>query len=469
MNNLAKLTSKKVLVVEPSLFLSKTLVKKLEDLSLKTILCTNQADALEALSENVIDMVITTTVLPDSTGLKLCYKIRKSEYANIPVLIISGNDEARKIELGFQAGASAFLSKKNLLADLEKRVRSLLNLQGDRNYRLLIVDSSEKIRNTILSRLKMSNFLALGSGDIDDATVKMHHFNPDIILCDSEIPNLTKSQIYRSETPIIMMSNQSDHTKLEKELMDRASIYLVKPFYHNQLLIHLEKLIAERHSQLHDQRDQLLFEHQAMLGSISSLAEALEARDAYTRGHSEGVAYLGVQIAKELNLAIEQQEHIEIAGMLHDIGKVGVPDSVLLKPDKLTDQEFDIIQQHPVIGADILRPIEALNHIIPGVLYHHEKIDGSGYPEGLRGEEIPLIARILAVADIWNALTTSRPYRSSMPEEKALNIIIESKGKHLCSECTDAFLRFKEKNDQLKTEEYISGKKKSIMSAVELK
>jgi len=130
-----------------------------------------------------------------------------------------------------------------------------------------------------------------------------------------------------------------------------------------------------------------------------------------------------------------------LGGKLHDLGKIGVVDSVLLKPGKLSDEEFAIIKRHPVIGADILRPVPSLAKILPIVLYHHERIDGKGYPEGLKGDRIPLWARITAVGDTYHALTSDRPYRAGMDREKALQIIESASGTQLCPDCVEIFLK----------------------------
>jgi HD-GYP domain-containing protein (c-di-GMP phosphodiesterase class II) len=144
-----------------------------------------------------------------------------------------------------------------------------------------------------------------------------------------------------------------------------------------------------------------------------------------------------------MQMGISQQEIelIRLGGKLHDLGKIGVVDSVLLKTGKLTDEEFSIIKRHPVIGAEILRPVPSLAPIIPIVLYHHERLDGKGYPEGLHGASIPLWARITAVGDTYHALTSDRPYRKGMPKEKALEIIQSVSGTQLCPDCVEVFIK----------------------------
>jgi len=161
----------------------------------------------------------------------------------------------------------------------------------------------------------------------------------------------------------------------------------------------------------------------AYLGAIRGLAAALDARDPYTAGHSERVSVLSVAIARALHLAENDIEVIRLGALLHDIGKIGVPDEVLKKPGALSAAEFDIIKQHPVAGARILRSVPFLESHIPIVELHHERPDGRGYPHGLRGDEIPMHARIVHVADAYDAITSKRAYRGARPSGDALREI----------------------------------------------
>jgi len=153
------------------------------------------------------------------------------------------------------------------------------------------------------------------------------------------------------------------------------------------------------------------------ISTITALAAAIDAKDEYTRGHSERVTKFSVIIGKYLGLNAIELERIKVAGLLHDIGKIGIDDKILRKPGILTAEEFEEMKKHPVIGFNILEPIKELKEINKGVKYHHEKWDGSGYPEGLKGEQIPLIARIIAVADTFDAMTSRRPYQDPMEPE----------------------------------------------------
>lgn len=178
-----------------------------------------------------------------------------------------------------------------------------------------------------------------------------------------------------------------------------------------------------------------------LLSFVRSLVSSLDAKDAYTRGHSERVARIARRIAEELELDEKDVEDIYLSGLLHDIGKIGVDDAILSKPGRLTDEEFAEIQKHPAIGYHILGGIKRLSHILPGVRSHHESFDGSGYPDGLSGYEIPMMARVLAVADSYDAMGSDRPYRSGMPLEKLEGILRDGRGTQWDAEIIDAYFR----------------------------
>ncbi|MDY6787252.1 MAG: GAF domain-containing protein [candidate division WOR-3 bacterium] len=162
--------------------------------------------------------------------------------------------------------------------------------------------------------------------------------------------------------------------------------------------------------------------------SISSIVTAVEKRDRYTRGHTERVTEYCLKIAEAMGFDSEKMHKLELAALLHDVGKIGISDNILLKKGALTDEEYDEIKKHPRKGIEIVGRIEQLSEIKEGILYHHERIDGRGYPAGLKGNEIPLTARIIAVADAYDAMTTNRPYRNSLSVEEAKRRLSESSG-----------------------------------------
>lgn len=175
------------------------------------------------------------------------------------------------------------------------------------------------------------------------------------------------------------------------------------------------------------------------MGSIRMLAAAIDEKDPYTRGHSGRVAKYSLIIARELGLSPEELDKIRISALLHDVGKIGVDDQVLKKPGKLTEEEFALMKQHPAKGANIMRPVAQLKDMLPGIELHHERMDGQGYPYGLVGEQIPMMARIIAVADTFDAITTNRPYQSAMDLDYAVNRIQQLGGEKFDSNVVRAF------------------------------
>jgi HD-GYP domain-containing protein (c-di-GMP phosphodiesterase class II) len=174
--------------------------------------------------------------------------------------------------------------------------------------------------------------------------------------------------------------------------------------------------------------------------TIKALAAAIDARDPYTRDHSQGVVQYSLMCGRSLSLSRSRLEVIEYAGILHDVGKIGISDAILTKPGPLTDQEYAAIRKHPIISANIISGIPFLEPVRDIVLHHHERYNGSGYPEGLTGEDIPLGSRILAVADALDAMTTDRPYRARMPQDRAVIELRKYSGKQFCPLAVDAFL-----------------------------
>jgi len=183
------------------------------------------------------------------------------------------------------------------------------------------------------------------------------------------------------------------------------------------------------------------------MGSIQMLAGAVDEKDPYTRGHSDRVTRYSLLIAKEMNLPATFMETLQVSAQLHDVGKIGIEDHILKKPGALTEEEFEVMKTHTTKGANILRPVTQLAEMLPGIELHHEALDGRGYPYGLQGDQIPLLARVIAVADTFDALTTNRPYQKAHTPDQALQIIKNLAGKRLDPACVAALLSVYERGD----------------------
>ena len=187
--------------------------------------------------------------------------------------------------------------------------------------------------------------------------------------------------------------------------------------------------------------------HTAFLEVSEALAESIEKRDPYTGGHTKRVLAYSMAIAKHIRLHDDEVEKLKIAAILHDIGKIGIEDKILRKKEKLTDEEYQEMKKHPIFGVEILGNIKQLKDIIPGMRYHHERTDGKGYPKGLKGNNIPLIARIISVADTYDAMTTNRPYHDGFSNSKAIAELKRCAGSQFDKDVVDAFIKAFENNE----------------------
>lgn len=231
-----------------------------------------------------------------------------------------------------------------------------------------------------------------------------------------------------------------DHYDLKSEIKRLNTISREQNFKLHDMNRNLEVKVRERTKQLALKNQEL---STAYIQTIRALAEAIDAKDHYTRGHSERVAVYASRIARQMNMRKELIERVYFSGLLHDVGKIGIPDAIITKPSKLNDEEYLEIQKHPEIGAKILESVEFLKHIVPCVRHHHEWFDGSssGYPMRLAGDQIPQPSRIILVADTVEAMTSDRPYRKALPLETVVRELHKYSGSQFDPVCVDAVLK----------------------------
>lgn len=215
-------------------------------------------------------------------------------------------------------------------------------------------------------------------------------------------------------TPVVLITGLTDSENRIRGINAGADDFLSKPIDYNELLARTRSLLR-----LKEYTDEL----ENAESVLFSLAYSIEARDPYTRGHCERLAQVSARLAERIHLSEDQIRALRRAGIVHDIGKVVVPDAILLKPGPLSDEEIAIMRRHPVVGEKICEPLRTFGAVLPIIRHHHERFDGSGYPDGLRGDAIPLTARVLQLADVYDALTTDRPYRKADTQEVALEIM----------------------------------------------
>jgi putative nucleotidyltransferase with HDIG domain len=238
-----------------------------------------------------------------------------------------------------------------------------------------------------------------------------------------------------------------DHSDLKNEIKRLNQVTREQNFKLQDMNRNLEGKVRDRTKQVAEKHQEL---RTAYIQTIRALAEAVDAKDAYTRGHSERVGVYASKITREMGFQKEFIERVYIAGLLHDVGKIGVRDFVITKPDRLTPEEYAEIKQHPTIGAKILEPVDFLSDVAPCVRHHHEWFDGSdrGYPDRLSGDAIPLPSRIILVADTVEAMTSDRPYRKALPLDIVYTELTKYSGSQFDPACVDAFLRLLEREGE---------------------
>jgi response regulator RpfG family c-di-GMP phosphodiesterase len=281
----------------------------------------------------------------------------------------------------------------------------------------------------------------------------------DLALCDVNMPGESGIDLARhiaseyEDTAVIILTAVDDPKTADAAIEAGTYGYIIKPFNPNELIINIRNALRRRKLEIASRMyrqdlEQMVKERTVRLqgaleGIIQAMTRTVESRDPYTAGHQHRVADLAVVIAMEMNLPKDQIEGIRMGGKIHDLGKISVPAEILSKPSRLTEIEFALIKTHPMIGYEIIADIEFPWPIAQMILQHHEKMNGSGYPQGLSGEDILLEARILCVADVVEAMASHRPYRPALGIEKALDEISKNKGVFYDPEVVDALLRLK--------------------------
>jgi response regulator RpfG family c-di-GMP phosphodiesterase len=314
----------------------------------------------------------------------------------------------------------------------------------------MVVDDSKVVLRIVEKGLAEAGFKVITAENGKKALDLLETIRPDLILSDIEMPDIDGFDFCQavhtdpdfSSIPIVAMSSKTDRGYMKRMLRNGASAYLCKPFNIDELVILVDKMLSDQFHLLMMERERLDSERSLMIASITSLVTALEARDNYTKGHSEAVGIIVSGMLSITGAGRNEIETVTIGGRLHDIGKIGVRDEILLKPGRLTEEEFAHIKKHPVIGANIIKSIPSFSDVIPIVFSHHERLDGKGYPQGLKGDNIHLWARMTAVADTYHSLTSDRPYRKGMAQGKALQIIEDVSGTQLCPNCVGLFFKW---------------------------
>lgn len=336
---------------------------------------------------------------------------------------------------------------------MRKALQHQQNIQTNEKYRIIAIDDEIGIIDSLSVFLKRADYEFVGITDPEEAIelVKKEHF--DLMLLDFMMTPLHGDEVveeirkFNKELYILLLTGHKDLAP-PLETIKRLDIqgYCEKSDKFEQLLLLIEsgiKSIQQMYEikrineELAESNEKL---EQAYLDMVETLRHTVEAKDTYTRGHSDRVSEYSVLIGEKLNLSEEELKILRIGGLFHDIGKIGIPDRILLKTERLTDDEYSEIKNHPSIGAHILGSASIFKSIIPIVKHHHEKYDGKGYPSALKGEEIPYLARIAAIADTFDAMTSRRSYRDALDLQFVKDEIERCKGTQFDPKLADIFL-----------------------------
>jgi putative two-component system response regulator len=283
---------------------------------------------------------------------------------------------------------------------------------------VLIADDNEANREILVDLLTPEGYTLICAEDGDQALAAVRDEPVDLALLDVMMPGKTgfdvcctiKSQPHTRFIPVVLVTGLTSVDERIQGIRCGADDFLSKPVNRQELLARVHSLLRLKWS-----TDELENAETVLF----SLALSIEAKDPYTRGHCDRLADYSLAMAERLGLPDDQRLALRRAGTVHDIGKIGVPEQVLVKPGPLTPEEWVLMRQHPVIGERICAPLKSFRLVLPIIRHHHERLDGSGYPDGLRGESIPLTARVLQITDVYDALTTDRPYRKALPPDAA--------------------------------------------------
>lgn len=330
-----------------------------------------------------------------------------------------------------------------------------------KDVRLLVVDDEEFIRSIIRERLEIEGISVDEAQNGNHALAKLDTGSYSVLLTDIRMPEMDGVALLQEVShrfPEMARIVMTAHAELETAiaaLKNGAFDYILKPFSFDILFITLRNALQKQSMeiQLRDYqanlegkvKEQTDLINSMYLRSIHSLIKALEAKDLCTRGHSQRVTLYSMFIATHLGLPPADLEEMRYAAILHDLGKIGVSETILNKPGPLTSEEFAEVLRHPEVATRILSPIPLFRNILPVILHHHERFDGKGYPGRIAGKEIPLHSRIMAIADTFDAMTSTRAYRPALSEEEASTEILRCAGTQFDPEIASFFLSVKDK------------------------
>lgn len=290
--------------------------------------------------------------------------------------------------------------------------------------RILVIEDDDYVRRLLRRLLSPVGYAVEEAATAEDGLARLRAEPPDLVLLDLHLPDRSGHEVLeaiRSDPatrllPVVMLTGMATAAEKMRAQAEGVTDFIAKPFSQEELLPRVRALVMLK-----------LFsdEHEHAEHVILTLAKTIDARDPYTAGHSGRVAEYADRIAVKMGLDAAARNDMRRGALFHDLGKIVIPDAVLRKPGPLTPEERSIIEEHPVVGHELLVPMKTMRRTLPVVFHHHERLDGSGYPEGISGASIPMTVRIVTVADIFDALTTDRAYRGALRIETAFEILAE--------------------------------------------
>lgn len=410
--------------------------------------------------EHSVDLVLLDIEMPELNGIETLERIRADEsIADTKVFFLTGNEFSRYEDVSRRLDVLDFISKPVYGPEILERINKVFaNESANVKDTVLVVDD-DRMNLKFAEHMLSSAYNVVLAISYTEALDYLSKECPALVLLDVHMPGMNGFELLSeirkikacSDLPVVFLTADSDRETEVRVFREGAQDYIQKPFVPEVVLERIKRILSLRKLQVSlesevDRRTAELEEsrrrHEILsLQVVKTLASAIDAKDRYTNGHSSRVAKYSKEIALRAGKSIEYQDEIYFVALLHDIGKIGVPDNILNKNSKLTDEEYETIKLHPSIGVDILKNITEMPNIEIGAHYHHERFDGKGYPEGLAGTEIPEIARIIAVADAYDAMSSRRSYRAALPQNIVREEIVKGRGAQFDPYFADVMLK----------------------------